>query len=631
MFIVVDADLVVSFFVELYAIKSVQLCQTLDKLLKYVVIVYQFGIQSTLFEAGVLGSGPPRTKRPNLDWVAQTMYFFMCPTLFIILIVAVLSLCREKPHISGRADVGLLMAQHHSLTEGLALLQVFLLVLFVLFQYFLTALARYFEAGSLDAMLGMAIGGLAASLLCILVFALRRRSLQYSPLTRRFLSTQLVRVDAEGHTVHSSSAASGQVAASRVSPNVSPLLQQPEEASRQRPGNGQPSSQSLVREPDVEYLEDSKISVDYFRMKGSVYFSVIAKGEKDELPRVPTPMLEKHASREREEQVKFFNLSSVDGEQVVLSSLVVAAADQVDQAPGRKGLKRDPVKHLSKAEQDMFDFSKKCLICMENKVDCIYSPCNHGGVCFECAKINLIRRNSCYYCRDVASPHQNVFKVYQVQPSTENKKFFRVVKAYFIYDRREEKLYQEFASESNLDDQAQLEAGRDPAQSQAALPTLDPRLSHSQALVSEADRFNSGSMEPIEAAPQETAYRRRIDSFEIPELTVPHIPPSPGLADPHQAPVLRHVTSERNSNEDVASPQVPVSPLIPFPRQNSDVLLPPLPEAPIRRRVASHDNVQTTSAQLAWRGLGAGGSQTVLDVQRSPGLNRIEEVEENYE
>ena len=73
----------------------------------------------------------------------------------------------------------------------------------------------------------------------------------------------------------------------------------------------------------------------------------------------------------------------------------------MDQSSGKKLLKRDPLKRLSKAEQDMLDFDKNCLICMTRKINAIYSPCNHGGVCFECAKINLIRRNSCYYCRDV--------------------------------------------------------------------------------------------------------------------------------------------------------------------------------------------------------------------------------------
>lgn len=178
MFIAIDADLVVSFFIELYAIKSVYLCQTLNKLFKYVVIVYHFGVQGVLFETGVLGSASSLNPRPNFEWVTQTLYFFMCPTLFIVLIVAVLSLCREKPRTAGRADAGLVLAQHHSLTEGLALVFVFLLVGFVFFVYFLNALSRFYEDGSHSAMQGMAISGLAVSLLCILTFALRRKSLQ---------------------------------------------------------------------------------------------------------------------------------------------------------------------------------------------------------------------------------------------------------------------------------------------------------------------------------------------------------------------------------------------------------------------------------------------------------------------
>lgn len=421
-----------------------------------------------------------------------------------------------------------------------------------------------------------------------------------------------------------------QPGASRLSANISPLLVRPEDAQQLRrqppPPRAQDGAQAVgPREPDVEYLEDSKISVDYFRMKGSVYFSVIAKGEKEEQP-PKAPSLEKHNSRERDENVKFFNISSADGEQMILNSLVVPAADQVDQGPGRKGLKRDPVKRLSKAEQDMFNFSKKCLICMENKVDCIYSPCNHGGVCFECAKINLIRKNSCYYCREVAASHQNVFKVYQVQPSAENKKFFRVVKAYFIYDKREEKLYQEFASDSNLEEHIQgdspdARASQQQAQdlsagslhNQNSLPTLNPRLSHSQAFVPEADR---GSGEPSESAPgppqdpaRDSAYRRRMDSFELAGLVVPPMGPSPRLEQP-LAP--RAVGSDPHSLEEPASPQVPVSPLLPFPRHGSDSLLPPLQDPGFRRRVGSHDGLQTQA-------------------QRSPGLNRIEEVEENYD
>lgn len=42
-----------------------------------------------------------------------------------------------------------------------------------------------------------------------------------------------------------------------------------------------------------------------------------------------------------------------------------------------------------------------------------------------------------------------MFKVYQVKPSDTNPGFFKVIKAYFIYDRREEHVYQEY--EAQLD------------------------------------------------------------------------------------------------------------------------------------------------------------------------------------
>lgn len=51
-----------------------------------------------------------------------------------------------------------------------------------------------------------------------------------------------------------------------------------------------------------------------------------------------------------------------------------------------------------------------------------------------------------------------MFKVYQVKPSEHNPGFFKVVKAYFIYDRREEHVYQEY--EAQLDQIEREEAER---------------------------------------------------------------------------------------------------------------------------------------------------------------------------
>jgi hypothetical protein len=177
-FIAVDAEQVVSFFVVLYAVKSVHLSQSLDKLLRYVALVFQFGLQGVLLEAGVLGGGAERSRQPSLEWIAQTLYFFMCPLLFIVLIVAVLSLCREAPRLAGRSDGGLLMDSHRALTEGLALLFCMLVGLFACLQVFLATLARHFASGKRESVCGAAIGGLAASLLGLVALFLRRRSLQ---------------------------------------------------------------------------------------------------------------------------------------------------------------------------------------------------------------------------------------------------------------------------------------------------------------------------------------------------------------------------------------------------------------------------------------------------------------------
>lgn len=71
----------------------------------------------------------------------------------------------------------------------------------------------------------------------------------------------------------------------------------------------------------------------------------------------------------------------------------------------RKPKQRDTIitrkRKLTKDERELFNFDKNCIICMERQVDAIVSPCHHGGICFDCAKITLETKNSCYYCRDV--------------------------------------------------------------------------------------------------------------------------------------------------------------------------------------------------------------------------------------
>jgi len=174
-FVAVDLDQLVSFLVELYEVKTTYLCQSLDKMLKYVAVVFQFGIQSTVFETGVLASGTG-SRKPSLDWIKQMIIFFMCPMLFVFLITTVLTFCRPKPAIEGRTDGCQVLARHRPLSEGMVLVLGYLTTLFIFMQYFLSALSSYLETGSLEPMKNMALTGLAVSGVCLLVFYLRRHS-----------------------------------------------------------------------------------------------------------------------------------------------------------------------------------------------------------------------------------------------------------------------------------------------------------------------------------------------------------------------------------------------------------------------------------------------------------------------
>lgn len=110
-------------------------------------------------------------------------------------------------------------------------------------------------------------------------------------------------------------------------------------------------------------------------------------------------------------------------------------------------------RRLTKEEKELLSFEKKCLICMENLVDCIMSPCNHGGVCFYCAKTSLNNKNSCYYCRDVRLRiNQNVLRVYQVKGSTCNPGIYKVVRSYLVYDSRENYVFVESDGDHNNDE-----------------------------------------------------------------------------------------------------------------------------------------------------------------------------------
>ena len=84
------------------------------------------------------------------------------------------------------------------------------------------------------------------------------------------------------------------------------------------------------REPDVEYLEDSRLSVDFFRMKGSVFFSAVYKEDLEQEASMGEKNSEKQPSG-KEDQAKFFNISSSpQGDQCMLNSIMVGPLHQPD-------------------------------------------------------------------------------------------------------------------------------------------------------------------------------------------------------------------------------------------------------------------------------------------------------------
>lgn len=76
--------------------------------------------------------------------------------------------------------------------------------------------------------------------------------------------------------------------------------------------------------PVVEYLEDSSMSVEYFKMKNSVFFSMIEKEEKATTPKLKDG--ESKVSSEKngpEEKLKLFNISAVNQDEFILNSVSV--------------------------------------------------------------------------------------------------------------------------------------------------------------------------------------------------------------------------------------------------------------------------------------------------------------------
>lgn len=71
---------------------------------------------------------------------------------------------------------------------------------------------------------------------------------------------------------------------------------------------------------------------------------------------------------------------------------------------------------------------RKCVICMENKIDCVFRPCGHGGVCLECAQKMVQEKAVCYCCREP------IKRVVQIDNTTVYKDVFRVKDVYSVIE-----------------------------------------------------------------------------------------------------------------------------------------------------------------------------------------------------
>ena len=59
-------------------------------------------------------------------------------------------------------------------------------------------------------------------------------------------------------------------------------------------------------------------------------------------------------------------------------------------------------KNIEVREKNDLDQSvSSCLICFEGQPDAVYTPCGHGGICYECAIELMKKSEECFLCREV--------------------------------------------------------------------------------------------------------------------------------------------------------------------------------------------------------------------------------------
>ena len=276
-FIVFDALLIAQGVFNICS-TSIYMQDTVAKIQFVIGITFQFGVQAVVFVCKYNAEeiDESNNSRPFV-WVLQCLYFFMGPTFLILGVVVLISICRvgESNHLRLAAeDLEKLVS---SCRKSLLLQLIWYLSYFTNFIFGATLLDRYTydEAGMTTISEGLVYITAFQIGLVILSFSLKNQLKTFMLTKHNVLSEEDFESVVHRRAIQLAEARAGRLAGTNIQ---SPVRngENAANATNPSPAVAQPAA---PKEPEVEYLEDSKISVDYFRMKGSVFFSAVAKDD----------------------------------------------------------------------------------------------------------------------------------------------------------------------------------------------------------------------------------------------------------------------------------------------------------------------------------------------------------------
>lgn len=135
---------------------------------------------------------------------------------------------------------------------------------------------------------------------------------------------------------------------------------------------------------DRQGLEDKE--------KGEILGALITK----ENQRKDTRQCLEDPNKENQDKVLFYNkkIKRTNGSQ----------NEETEETPhdgqNVKIRKEEKEKDLDASRKDT-EGNQNCLICYDQKGDCIFMDCGHGGICLECSLEIWKKKRVCYLCRNV--------------------------------------------------------------------------------------------------------------------------------------------------------------------------------------------------------------------------------------